>query len=123
MKIGDKIGAIIKETFSSPRKNSFVTSVEGKSVVLREGGNYKNINLRGANLTNAHLENIDLEGADLTGAILVGANLKGANLKKVKFDRAVMTGVDLTDAVTEVQEIKNTGSRSFGRAKSPKGRR
>ena len=46
---------ILKEILGSPTKNSFVTTVNGKRVVLREGGNYKGLNLQRANLRGAHL--------------------------------------------------------------------
>ncbi|QXE86899.1 pentapeptide repeat-containing protein [Geomonas nitrogeniifigens] len=120
MKITDKVKLILGEVFtSSPNTSSFVTSVNGKSVVLRQGGRYKNINLRGANLANANLQDIDLEGADLTDAILSGAQLRRANLKNAKLDRAVLAGADLTGAILDPKEnIDNVVKVSSLREKS-----
>lgn len=105
MKFKDRINLIIKETFSSPNANSYITNVEGKNVVLRAGGKFKNVNLRGANLSNARLPKIDLEGADLSGTILVGADLSGANLTNVKFDDAIVSGANFTNAKIDRNEL------------------
>lgn len=98
MKITEKIGLIVSEAFSSPRKNSFVTTVDGKKIVLRESGTYKGVSLKGADLRGAHLNNINLEGADLSGAILVGAKMRRANLKNTKMKGAIVSGADFTGA-------------------------
>ena len=100
MNIVDKVKVILAETFSSPSKNSFVTTVAGTKVVLREGGNYRGINLRGADLTGAHLDKINLEGADLSETILSGATFRNANIKNVKTEGAIVSGTDFSGAIT-----------------------
>jgi len=55
-------------------------------------------NLRSANLRKADLREADLDGCDLRGAILDGAKLQGA-----RFGCANLTGVDLTNAETDVR--------------------
>lgn len=110
MNFGKRIGLIIKETFSSPTKNSYVTTVGSNKVVLRENGKYKRIDLKGANLTNAHLENIDLEGADLSDTTLSGAVLRGANLKGAKLEGAVVSGTDFTNAIIGTEELKGVSA-------------
>jgi len=96
MKLSKKLGYILAETFSSPRKDSFVVEVKGKLVVLREGGVYKGINLKGADLRGARLNKIDLRNADLTNANLTGAQIRNANLHGAKLQGAVLSGVDMT---------------------------
>ena len=74
-----------------------------------------NANLSYSDMSNTLLCKTNLENADLTNANLAGANLdkanfknailKGADLRKVKyFDRADLTGADLSNALMPYQE-------------------
>ncbi|MEZ7205774.1 pentapeptide repeat-containing protein [Pseudoalteromonas sp. DY56-GL79] len=113
MRIFDKAKAILAETLSSPTKDSYVTVVDGKLVTLREGGNYRNMNLRGANLRGAHLAGINLEGADLTDAIVENAHFNGANLRGVRFRNADISGADFTGATLDTGERVIRGARAY----------
>ncbi len=107
MKIGEKVGYILSETFSSPRKNSIVVTVHGKPVVLREGGNYKGIDLEGADLRGADLDGIILENANLSNSNLTGVRLRNANLHGANLTRVIISGGDMTGIELDKGALKN----------------
>ena len=107
MKLREKVGYILKETFNSPRKDSFVAEVEGKSVVLREGGVYEGINLEGADLRGARLNKINLRNANLTNVNLAGAQIRNAILDGAKLQGVVLSGTtDMTGVQLDINSLK-----------------
>lgn len=106
MKFRQKIGYIISETFNSPRKDSVVVTVHGKSVVLREGGNYKGIDLQGADLRGANLDGIILENANLTNSNLTGIHLRNANLHGANLSGVIISGGDMTGIKLDKDALK-----------------
>lgn len=102
-----RVRLILQETFNSPFTDSYLVTINGRTVVLKRAGSYQDIDLTGVDLHRAHLENVTLKNARLVGANLWGAHLSGANLEGADLKNAVLTGADLKDAVLTGADLED----------------
>ena len=92
MTISQKIGTILRETIASPTTASYaVQNSKGDTVVLRQNGVLRNMDLSGADLSGLNLSGITLDHVNLDNANLTETNLCGANLIGASLDGAILT--------------------------------
>ena len=95
----NRLKLILSETIGSPFTDTYLVTINDRTVALKQSGSYEGIDLSGVDLHRAHLENVNLKRAKLVGANLWGAYLAGANLEGADLKDAVLTGADLSGAV------------------------
>ena len=72
MNVLNRVRLILAEMLDSPFTDSYLVTIDGRTVVLKQAGSYEGIDLSGVDLHRAHLENVNLKRARLAGANLWG---------------------------------------------------
>ena len=106
MKFRDKVRHIVHETFSSPTRDSVIVEVGGRSIALREGGDYTGLDLEGVTIHDANLSGVNLVNANLSNANLSRVNLRNANLAGANLKGVVINGGDFSDASIDLEALR-----------------
>ncbi len=106
MKVFERVKLIISETLGSPSIDSYVATVGDETIVLKEYGNYKGIDLSNLDLEGAHLEGVNLQDANLQNTNLAGAYLDGANLTGANLTDTILAGAHLAKVTIEEDAFK-----------------
>ena len=83
-----------------------IKNKKGEVLLIVNGNDLADVNLRDVNLRDADLEDANLRDADLTGADLEGANLIYANLRGANLRGADLRGADLIYANLEGADLE-----------------
>jgi hypothetical protein len=107
MGLGKSVSTILRETFSAPASGSYVIGTPERNVVIRQGGDYSNIDLSGCNLSGLDLHGTNFHGANLRNANLTGVNLTGADLTDADLSGAIVSGAKFDNASIQTASVDN----------------
>jgi hypothetical protein len=110
METGEKIKFLLKETFGSPLKTSYVVDNQGTKIVLQQGGKYENLDLSDADLSGMDLRNIKISNSNLQRTILNKTNISGSHLDTVNLSDADFSDTDISNSTLIKTELPSSAA-------------